>query len=88
MKIKDGFVLKNVANSYIVVPLGSRVVDFSSIIKLNDTGAFLWNILSENNVSADYLLDRIIDEYDVDFDTAHADINRFIIKLKDTDLLE
>lgn len=87
MKIKQGFVLKSIADSHIVVPLGSQVVDFSSIIKLTDTGAFLWSKLS-SDISSDELVSALTAEYDVDIATATRDVNAFITKLKDADLLE
>lgn len=87
MKIKDGFILKEVAGSYLVVPLGSRVVDFASIIKLSDSGAFLWSQL-ESDKTEDELLTAMTEAYDVDTDTASRDINKFISKLRDADLLE
>ena len=87
MKIKEGFVLKSIADSHIVVPLGSQVVDFSSIIKLTDTGAFLWSKLSSDTTS-DELVSALTAEYDVDTDTALRDVNTFISKLRDADLLE
>lgn len=87
MKIKDGFVLKSIADSNIVVPLGSNVVDFSSIIKLSDTGAFLWSALEcERNI--DELVDMMLKEYDVDSDTALRDVSAFVDTLKDNNLLE
>ena len=87
MKIKQGFVLKSIADSHIVVPLGSQVVDFSSIIKLTDTGAFLWSKLS-SDITSDELVSALTAEYDVDIATATRDVSAFITKLKDADLLE
>ena len=87
MKIKQGFVLKSIADSHIVVPLGSQVVDFSSIIKLTDTGAFLWSKLS-SDITSDELVSALTTEYDVDIATATRDVNAFITKLRDADLLE
>ena len=40
MKIKDGFILRTVADSCIVVPVGERSIDFSGVITLNEVGAF------------------------------------------------
>lgn len=87
MKIKDGFVLKSLAGSNLVVPLGTQVVDFGAIIKLTETGAFLWSQLeSEKNV--DELVLSMTNEYDVAEDKARKDIEAFVMKLKEADLLE
>ena len=87
MKIKEGFVLKEIAGSHMVVPLGSQVENFSSIIKLSESGAFLWNLLS-NEKTIDELVDAMLCEYDVDETKAREDIEKFIHKLEDADLVD
>lgn len=87
MKIKDGFVLKEIAGSHMVVPLGSQVANFSSIIKLSESGAFLWSLLSEDK-TVDELVYALLGEYDVDEIKAREDIEKFIKKLDDADLID
>ena len=87
MKIKSDYILKKIAGSYVVVPVRTRAVDFSGIIKLSETGAFLWEILSKG-AEKETLLARMLEEYDVDEATASADINRFLQKLQEADLIE
>ncbi len=45
MKIKDDFVLRKVADSYVVVPVNSLTLDFNGVMNLNETGAFLFEAL-------------------------------------------
>ncbi len=87
MKIKDGFVLRQISDNYMVVPLGTQVKGFASIIKLNESGAFLWSLLSEDKTT-DELVKAVISEYDVDETTATRSIEKFIAKLSDADILE
>ncbi len=87
MKVKDNFLLKKIAGSYVVVPVRTRAVDFSGVIKLSESGAFLWEILSKG-ADRDTLVSRLLDEYDVDEVTAAADVDRFIAKLSEADLIE
>lgn len=87
MKIVDGFVLKNIADTYVVVPLGTNTVSFRSIISLNESGAFLWAQL-ENEMTEEELLSAMLNEYDIDEETAKADIKDFIKKLNDAGLLK
>lgn len=87
MKIKDGFVLKELAGSFMVVPLGSQVMNFSSIIKLSESGAFLWRLLDDEK-TIDELTQAMLSEYDVDESKARTDIEKFVKKLEDADLLE
>ena len=42
MKVKEDFLLREVAGCYVVVPVGKATVDFNGMLNLNDTGAFLW----------------------------------------------
>ena len=87
MKIKNNFVLKKIAGSYVVVPVRTRAVDFSGIIKLSESGAFLWRIL-EKGVDREELIAKMLEEYAVDEATAAADIDRFVAKLREADLIE
>lgn len=86
MKIKSGFLLRPMADAFVVVPIGDTAVDFNGIISLNDTGAFLWKLM-EDDTDKKTLLKKITDEYDIDADTAMTHIDKFIQKIKDADLL-
>ncbi|WP_405341942.1 PqqD family protein [Ruminococcus sp.] len=87
MKIKNNFVLKKIAGSYVVVPVRTRAVDFSGIIKLTESGAFLWKLL-EKGADREELIKKMLEEYVVDEATAAADIDRFVAKLREADLIE
>ena len=87
MKIAEGFVLKNIAGTNVVVPLGDNTVSFKAIITLNDTGAFLWQQL-ETEKNAEELLKAMLSEYAVDENIAKADIAEFIDNLKKANLLK
>ncbi len=87
MKVKKDFVLKEIADSFLVVPLGSQVVDFGCIIKLSGTGAFLWNQLEEDKTESE-LVSALLSLYDVDESKASADVSNFVRKLKEAGLLE
>ena len=87
MKIKNNFVLKKIAGSYVVVPVRTKAIDFSGIIKLSESGAFLWRIL-EKGADREELIAKMLEEYAVDEATAAADIDRFVAKLREADLIE
>ena len=61
-------------------------MDFNGMITVNETGAFLWEKLSEE-ITEEALLAAMLDEYEVDEETAKADIAEFIKLLDDNDLL-
>ena len=87
MKIADGYMLKNIANTYVVVPVGSRSVDFSAIISVNETGAFIWRQL-EQDTTPEQILQNMLQEYEVTEAQAQADIDVFIQKLREAELLD
>lgn len=87
MKIQPGFVLKEVADSFVIVPTGSNIVDFSAMITINETGAFLWNCLNED-VTDEELCDKLCAEYDIDRETALSDIKEFTGTLKSKKVIE
>lgn len=84
MKIKDGYVLKEVSGNHIVVPVGN--LDFNGVISLNETGVLIWDLLKAERTEAD-LAAALCAEYAIDEKTAAADIARFVQKLKEADLL-
>ncbi|MGE5405192.1 MAG: PqqD family protein [Candidatus Saccharibacteria bacterium] len=86
MKIKDGFILREVAGQWLVVPLGERVVEFNGMITLSESGALIWKAL-ENEASADDLVAKILAEYDIDEATAKTDVDEFLAMMKEKDLL-
>ena len=86
MKIKDGYVLRQVAGNSIVIAVGDEALNFNGIITINGAGTFLWEKLI-NGVDKDTLLRAMLSEYDIDEATASADIDEFLLKLKNADLL-
>ena len=87
MKIKSDYLLRKVADSYVVVPVGKATVDFNGMINLNETGAFLWQQL-QKGAGEEALLNAMLWEYDVDEETALEGIDSFLKKLREADLLE
>ena len=65
MKIKQGFVVREIAGQSIVVALGDASKSFNGMIKLNETGRIIWDMLSEGK-DADRIVERILSEYDAD----------------------
>jgi hypothetical protein len=86
MRAKDGFMLRNIVDSWVLIPIGSKVVDFNGMMLLSDTGAFLWNCLKEEK-STEELLAILQGEYEVDEATARADVDEFLWQLREGDLL-
>lgn len=86
MKIKEGYILKEVAGNFIVVAVGEAALDFNGVITLNETGAFLWDKMG-SDITEQGLVDIMMSEYDIDENTAKADVLAFTQKLKEAELL-
>ncbi len=87
MKIKEGFVLRKIADEYIVMPTGSNIASFDGAVALNEVSAFLFEKLC-NAVSKEDLLIALLDEYEVDKETAERDINALISKFEEMGIIE
>lgn len=79
--------MREVAGSYIVLPVGPQSADFNGMITLNDTGAFLWDHLKQG-CSREQLLDAMMCEYDVTKERALSGIDSFLEKLREEKLVE
>ena len=87
MKIKENFVLRELCGSFVVVAVGEQTLNFKGLIKLNETGAFLWKNMAEKDVTEEELLQALLSEYEVEKDIAQTDIKEFVNLLKEADLL-
>lgn len=81
MKIKDGFILKDVAGSKIVIATGSAKLDFNGVITFNDVGAEVFTMLDGTNTVED-IVSRIAAEYGIEEATVKADIEKLIDKMR------
>jgi hypothetical protein len=87
MKLKKNFILREVAGTFLVVAVGDAVKDFNKAINLNSTGAFLWKQL-EKEVTEEELVDKLLEEYEIDRETAKKDISGFLQRLREANLLD
>ena len=87
MKIKNGFVVREIAGQSIVIALGEATKDFNGMIKLNETGRVIWDMLS-NGKTPEEIVARITEEYDVDAETVKKDVDTFINTLEGANILE
>jgi len=93
MKIKEGFVLRQVADNWVVLPVGQASVNFNGMISLNESGALLWRTLEQggDRDAQDVrtaLTDALLDEYDVGREEALADVDAFLTALTKAGCME
>ena len=82
MKINKDFTIQKVGSSYVAVAVGETSRTFQGMIRLNETGAFLWQHLSAGECSEGELVDAILEAYEVDRETAENDVRRVVEVLK------
>lgn len=87
MRIKEGYMLREAAGETVVVPFGAEALNFQGIISLNETGAFLWRQL-EQGCEVDTLVKALLNEYEIDVDTANDDVKDFVEKVKKAGVLD
>ena len=87
MKIREGFTLRNVADEFIVMPTGENIAKFEGAVVLSDVAAFAFAQL-KRPVSREDLLSLILAEYDVDAETATADLDALLAQFREMNLLE
>lgn len=86
IKRNPDFLLRDVAGTWVIVPVGAAVSAFPGMITVNSTGAYLWELL-EQEQTEQFLIQALTDRYEVDEATAGADVAAFLNKLKPTGAL-
>lgn len=87
MKIKKGFIVRKVGDENIVVPVGEMSKEFHGMIKLNDSGCFLWNFFTQDHTAKE-AGEALVQEYEIDLETAVRDAESFVKVLTENKLCE
>ena len=89
MKAKKGFELQNVCGEHILVPAGIENVDYSRIISLNPTAAFLWEkINAMEEFTIEDMVSSLLEEYEVEEEIAREDCNLIVERWTEMELIE
>lgn len=86
MEIKQKYMLREIVGDYVLVPTGSTVNDFNGLIILNEVARYVWNNLEQVD-NENELLDKILEEYEVDKETAKNDLGEFLQQLRDAEII-
>ncbi len=87
MKLKKEFVLRCFADCNVVLCIGEGSANLNQMTTLNETGRFLWEQL-QTEKTADQLVVALLEEYEVDKETAYRHVEAFTNKLKEGGYLE
>jgi hypothetical protein len=80
MKIKENFVLRQVAGNWVVLSVADATVDFNGMLNLNESGLMLWKLLQKGS-TREALATALTDEYEVSYEQALADVDEYLEKL-------
>lgn len=86
MKLKYAFAVREIVGEYVMVPLGTGALEFSGMISTSETGALLVEALKQD-ITREELLNKVLENYDVDEQTAAADLDEFLGLLRKMNLL-
>ena len=81
MQINKDFTIQKVGGSYVAVPVGETSKHFHGMIRLNETGAFLWNQMVGTDKTEAALVDALLAEYDVSREIAERDVHTVVTLL-------
>lgn len=85
MRLKEGFLLRDIAGQTVVLPSGDEL-DLNMMITLNDTGRFLWEQLAEEKTE-EQLVEALLAEYDVSRERAAQAVTKFVAGLNENGFL-
>ncbi len=87
MKINKEMILREIAGDNILVPSADAVLDLNGLFVVTETGAFIWNVLPMVN-SEDEIIEKMLEEYEIDRETAQNDIAEFLEKLRSFGIID
>lgn len=88
MKAKNGFNLRTVCGENILVAEGEENIDFSNIISMNESSAYLWNSIQGKDFEVKDLVDLLIEMYEVDEETATRDARLLVDQWQQAEIIE
>ena len=89
MKIKEGFVLRQVCGENVIVGEGLNAINFGKMLALNETAAWLWQqAVAMGEFTIETLADKLCEEYDVTQDEARRDVAAIIDEWNSVGVIE
>ena len=88
MKVKKGFILREVCSENIIVAEGKENIDFNAIISMNETATFIWQNVSSTEFTISDMVTCLLNEYEVEEETALADCTELAKQWIDAGIIE
>ena len=89
MRIKKGFVLRQVCGECVIIGEGLSAINFGKLLALNETATWLWEQAQKmGDFTVESLAERLCEEYDVTVEQAKADVADIIASWQDVNVVE
>ena len=88
MKTRKGYALRDLGSEFVLVAEGLEAVDFSRMVSMNATAAFLWEEVEDKDFDAEMLITLLTDNYDIARETAQNDVAGLIESWSAAGLIE
>ena len=89
MKIKQGFVLREVCGEHVIVGEGLSAINFGRLLALNETAAWLWKeAQAQGNFTIDSLASKLCEAYDINPTEARQDTKDIIVQWQEVEVIE
>lgn len=86
MKVSADLILREVAGENVLIPSGELASQIYGILSLNESGVFLYKKL-QKDCTKEELIDALLEEYEIDRETAAKDLERFLKKMEEAKIL-
>jgi hypothetical protein len=87
MKTRKGYILRSLGKEFVLVAEGLDAVDFSRMISLNESAAFLWKSVEDKDFEAETLVELLLDEYGITREVAEKDVAALLQTWKEADMI-
>lgn len=87
MKIRKGFVVREVAGEIVAVPTGELLKEIQEIITLTSSAKFVWELLQEDR-TIEEIVNKLVEKYKIDLNIAKNDTEQFIKELRQANIIE
>lgn len=87
MQIKKEFILREIAGDHVLVPIGKTCAEFKGLFPLTESGARIWELLPEAE-NEEYIVNKLLEEYEVDRETLTNDVHVFLNKLREFGIID
>lgn len=87
MRASDNFILRQIADEYLLIPVGEAALKMNGMVRLSESGYLLFQKLQES-CTRDDLVRTLLREYDVSESAAGADVDAFLASMQRLDMLE